>query len=130
MYIAFKHLHIACVILSGLGFLLRGILMLRDSPWLQARWLRIVPHVVDTLLFTAAVVLVVMSEQYPFVEPWLTAKVLGLIAYIILGSLTLKAGRGKTLRVVCGLLAVLTFAYIVAVAMTRNPLGFFSPWAA
>ncbi|MBV2236065.1 MAG: SirB2 family protein [Sterolibacterium sp.] len=130
MYIAFKHLHFFCVVLSGLGFFLRGLLMLRDSAWLQVRWLRIVPHINDTLLLTAAIVLAVMSEQYPLVEPWLTAKVFGLIAYIMLGSLALKAGRSKRLRVTSWLLALLTFGYIVGVGMTRDAMWFFTTFSA
>lgn len=126
MYIAFKHLHVLCVILSGLGFFLRGLLMLRDSPLLQARWLRILPHLNDTLLLVAAIVLAVMSEQYPLVDTWLTAKVFGLIAYIILGSMALKAGRSKSVRVVNWLLAMLTFGYIVGTAMTRDAAWLFS----
>jgi uncharacterized membrane protein SirB2 len=126
MYIAFKHLHVLFVVLSGLGFFLRGILMLRESPLLQARWLRIVPHVNDTLLLAAAIVLAVMSEQYPLAETWLTAKVFGLIVYIILGSLALKAGRSKSVRVASWLLALLVFGYIVGVAMTRNAAWLFS----
>ena len=124
MYFAIKHLHVACVILSGTGFFFRGLLMLSDSPLAEQRWLKILPHVNDTVLLAAALTLAVMIGQYPFDAAWVTAKVFGLIAYVILGSLALKAGRSKRLRLICWLLALLVFAYIVSVALTHDPRGF------
>jgi len=85
-YIALKHLHVTFVALSGLLFLVRGIWMLRASPNLEQRWARIVPHIVDTLLLASAIGLAVVSHQYPGQMPWLTAKVVGLVAYIVLGT--------------------------------------------
>lgn len=126
MYLIIKHLHIVCVVLSGLGFFARGVLMLRDSPRLQSRWLKTLPHVNDALLLTAAIALVVMSGQYPFVVAWVTAKVLALMVYILLGALALGRARTKPGRLGCWLLALLCFAYIVSVALSRDPLGFFS----
>lgn len=123
-YLAVKHLHVACVILSGLGFGLRGIWMMIGSPMLQARWARVVPHIVDTVLLGSAIALVVMSGQYPFVNGWLTAKVLGLLAYILCGTMALKRARTKEARMVFFVLAVLSFTYIVGVALTKNPLPY------
>ena len=121
-YLAIKHLHVTCVVLSGLGFSLRGFWMLTGSPLLQTRLAKTVPHVVDTTLLGSALTLAYLSGQYPFVQPWLTAKVFGLLAYIVLGSLALKRGRTPRARLGFFALALLTFAYIVGVALTRNPL--------
>lgn len=123
-YIAIKHLHITCVVLSGTGFFLRGLMLLRGSPLPASRWLKIAPHVNDTVLLVAALTLSVMIGQYPFVTGWVTAKVFGLIAYIILGSLALKAGRTQRVRLICWLLSLLVFAWIVSVALTHDPRGF------
>lgn len=119
-YLAIKHLHITFAVLSGSFFLLRGLWMLADSPMLQRRWVKVTPHVVDTLLLASALVLVFWSGQYPFVQPWLTAKVLALVAYIVLGTMALKRGRTKGVRTFALLAALATFAYIVAVALTRQ----------
>ena len=119
-YLAIKHIHITFAALSGGFFLLRGLWMLLDSPMLQQRWVRIVPHVVDTLLLTSALALVFWSGQYPFVQSWLTAKVLALVAYIVLGTIALKRGKTKGVRTFALLAALATFAYIVAVALTRQ----------
>jgi uncharacterized membrane protein SirB2 len=121
-YLALKHLHVTCVVLSGLGFCLRGWWMLRESPLRQHRLTRVLPHVVDTLLLGSALTMAWLSGQYPFVNGWLTAKLCGLIAYILLGAMALKRGRTKAIRRRYFGLALLAYAYIVSVALTRNPL--------
>ena len=121
-YFAIKHLHITFVALSGLFFMLRGLWMLLDSSMLQRRWVRILPHVIDTLLLASALVLVFWSGQYPFVEPWLTAKVLALVLYIVLGTLALKRAKTKLMRVNAFVAALSFFFYMLAVAITREPL--------
>ena len=121
-YVALKHLHVACVVLSGLGFCLRGWWMLRESPLRQHRLTRILPHVVDSLLLGSAVTMAWMSGQYPFVNAWLTAKLVGLVAYVLLGMMALKRGRTMTIRARYFGLAVLAYLYIVSVALTRSPL--------
>lgn len=120
-YLVVKHLHMTCAALSGAGFLLRGFWMWRDSPMLQAKWVRIVPHMIDTLLLGSAITLAVISAQYPFQQAWLTAKVLGLLAYIGFGTVALKRGRTKGVRLAFLGLAIAAFAYIISVALTRNP---------
>jgi uncharacterized membrane protein SirB2 len=121
-YLALKHLHVACVVLSGLGFSLRGWWMLNDSPRLKARLARVAPHVIDSVLLGSALVMVWQSSQYPFVQGWLTAKFFGLLAYILCGTMALKRARTKGRRVVFLVFALLAYAYIVGVALTRNPL--------
>lgn len=124
MYPALKHLHLTAVALSFSLFMLRGLWMLADSPRLQQRWVRIVPHVIDTVLLASAIGLTLTLHQYPFVQSWLTAKLLGLVVYIILGSIALHYGPNKPLRATAWLAALLVFGYIVSVALTRAPQGF------
>lgn len=123
-YTLLKYLHVSCVVLSGTGFVLRGVWMLQASPVLAHRWVRVAPHVVDTVLLASAIALAVMVGQYPLTHGWLTAKVVGLIAYIVLGTIALKRGRTLGIRLVafCGAMVVL--AYIVAVAMTKSVVPF------
>lgn len=124
MYALVKFVHVATVAFSLTGFFLRGVLTIRGSPLMGARWIRVVPHINDTILLIAALSLAAMSEQYPFVAGWVTAKVLGVIAYIILGSLALRAGSTRTTRIVCWLAALAVFGWIVSVAVTHQPIGF------
>lgn len=123
-YLFLKHLHVTAVLVSGTGFFLRGLLMLGDSPLLARRWLKVLPHVVDTVLLGSAIAMAILSEQYPFAQGWLTAKFFGLLAYILLGMVALKRGRTKSMRAGFFMAALLAFAYIVTVALTRHPLGF------
>ena len=120
-YLILKHLHVTCVVLSGLGFCLRGWWMLRESPLRQHRLTRILPHIVDTLLLGSALTMAWMSGQYPFVQGWLTAKLCGLLAYILLGMMALKRGRTQAIQARYFGLALLAYAYIVSVALTRSP---------
>jgi len=85
--------------------------------------MRILPHVNDTLLLMAAIAMVVMSGQYPFVDAWLTAKVFGLIFYIVLASVALKAGHTQRVRFASGLAALLVFGYVATVALTKDARG-------
>jgi len=120
-----KLVHVTSVGLSIAGFTLRGAWMLRGSPRLRERWVRVVPHVVDTVLLASALVLVYGMHQYPFVHGWLTAKVIGLVVYIGLGMVALRFGKTRGVRLTAFVLALATFAWIVAVAVTHNPV----PWA-
>jgi uncharacterized membrane protein SirB2 len=121
-YFALKHLHVTLAALSGLLFLIRGFWMLSGSARLQQRWVNIAPHVVDTLLLASAIGLAVWSSQYPGQSAWLTGKVGGLLAYIGLGVVALKRGRTPQIRAAAFAAALVCFAYIVAVAITKNPL--------
>lgn len=125
MYLAIKHLHLLCVGLSGLGFLARGVLRLNDSPWLQRRWVKVAPHVNDTVLLVAGLALAALSGQYPFVDAWLTAKILGLLAYIALGTLALRLAQTRRGQFASAIAALLVFVWMLSVARLRDPAGFF-----
>jgi uncharacterized membrane protein SirB2 len=124
MYFAFKHVHMLCAALSIIGFIVRGALRLKDSSILQKKWIRIAPHIVDTLLLLSAIGLMISIRQYPFVNGWLTAKLLGLIVYIFLGVYTMRIAKAQPARIVGYLLAIATFFYIASVAVTKTPLPF------
>lgn len=123
-YLLLKHLHMTLAALSGSLFLLRGLWMLSDAPMLRRAWVRRVPHLIDSLLLATAIALAWWSQQSPLVHPWLTAKIAALIAYILLGSLALRYGKTRSVRSAAFLAALACFAYIVATAVTKNPLFF------
>lgn len=124
MYMAFKHSHMLFAAISGLFFLVRGAWMLMDSDMLQKKWVKIVPHVVDTVLLVCAIALCVILNQYPFVESWLTVKVVMLVAYIGLGMVALKRGKTKAIRTVAFFAALASFLFMASVAISHHPLGF------
>ena len=123
-YALVEAVHVTCVGATFALFFGRGVLMLADSPLLGTRLLRIAPHVIDTLLLTSAIWMAAASRQYPFVEGWLTAKVIALLAYIGLGTVALSRGRTRRARAIAWLLALAVFGYIVSVALARSPLPF------
>lgn len=107
-------------------FVLRGGLMLTGSPLLRTAALRYLPHVVDTVLLTSALMLTTIIRQYPFVQGWLTLKVVLLVAYVVLGNIALKRGRTLRSRVLAFAAALATVLFLVSVARAHDPLGWFA----
>ena len=121
-----KTIHVTFAALSFTGFFIRGIWMLRDSPLLKQRWVRIAPQVVDTVLLASAIALAVRLRLSPLDQPWLMAKIIALVVYVGVGLVALRFGRTKTVRAAAWVLGMLIFAYIVSVAVTRSALGWFA----
>lgn len=117
-----KTLHISCAAISYSLFFLRGIWRLNDAKLMQQRWVKIAPHLIDTILLSSAIALAYSTGQYPFIDAWLTAKVIALLLYIGLGSYALKYAKSKKRCLISWLAAQTVFAYIVLVAINHNPL--------
>ncbi|MCW8879924.1 MAG: SirB2 family protein [Kangiellaceae bacterium] len=124
-YLVVKKVHMACAVISLLGFLIRGYWMLTGGKLLHAKLTKILPHIVDTLLLASAIYLVAASQMYPFVVNWVTAKVVLLVAYIVLGTIALKGGKSKKTRVAAFMLSVATMIGIFGIASTKPALAFF-----
>ena len=123
-YTVLKLVHVSSVILSYMLFLIRGIWMMRSSTLLQQRWVKILPHVNDTLLLISAILLAVLIQQNPLENAWLTAKIVGLFVYIGLGMVALRFGKTFAIKVGAWIMAQIVFFYIVLVALTKNPAIF------
>lgn len=115
-YVALKHLHVTLAALSGLLFLVRWVWLMQGSAYLAQRWVRIAPHVIDTLLLLAGVLLMLWLRLSPLDASWLGAKLLALVVYIGAGVITL---RGR--RPLAGVVAVVAFAYMVGAAVRHSP---------
>jgi len=120
-YAALKIIHVISVIFSYLLFMLRGIWMMQNSSILQRRWVKILPHVIDTVLLASAVTLVTMIQQYPGMSTWLSTKIGGLLLYIVLGMMALRFGKSRKIKIISWIAAQIVFFYIVLVALTKNP---------
>ncbi len=127
-YLQILWTHIGCVVASGSLFFTRGCMMLAGLPLANHVALRRVSVVIDSLLLIAAVALTTIIHQYPFVQAWLTVKVLLLVIYIVLGVSALRRGRTRAIRGVCFVSALVVFLFIVSVARAHNPLGVFARW--
>ena len=119
-YILVRHVHIVCAVLSITFFLIRGVMQTVGWPWRQWGWLRIAPHLIDTLLLGAAIALACQSHQYPIAQAWLSAKVVALLLYIGLGMIVLHPGASGVLQRTSFLAALVAVSYIVGVALTRS----------
>lgn len=120
-----KHIHLTFVALSLISFVLRGIWMMKESPLLQAKLTKILPHVIDTVLLVSALTLTINLGLQPGEHPWLLAKIIGLVAYIILGVIALKPKRSKKVRISAWIAAILCFSFIASAAFTKSAAGFF-----
>lgn len=121
-YALLKMIHVGSVILSYSLFFLRGIWLMQDSVNLRQRWVKILPHIVDTLLLTSAIALAMTIQQNPLDNSWLTAKVIGLLLYIGLGMIALRFGKTRKTRITAWIAAQCVFIYIVLVALTKSPV--------
>jgi len=121
-YALLKMIHVSSVILSYSLFFLRGIWLMRDSDSLRQRWGKVLPHVIDTVLLTSAILLAIAIQQNPLQNSWLTAKVAGLLVYIGLGMVAMRFGKNRQVKITAWVAAQCVFVYIVLVAITKSPL--------
>ncbi len=119
-------LHVGCVGLSGLLFTTRALLRIAHVAAANHLVLRITSWVIDTTLLVAALLLTRIVHQYPFVNAWLTVKLVLLVLYIGLGTLALRRARSTAARATALCAALITYAFIIGVAVTANPWGWFS----
>ena len=117
-------LHITTAVISVLLFLYRGVWVLRHGQANRPRWMKWLPHVNDTILLVVGIGLMQMIQQYPIINAWLTAKLTALLVYILLGMVVMKWARQWHSQFIAWLAALLVFAYMVGVAITKQPLLF------
>ena len=129
-YLVAKTVHVTCVALSIGGIVGRFALTLHRPEVPRSRFLRVAPHVNDTLLLAAAIVMLVVAQWNVLAMPWLLAKIGGLLVYIALGMVALRRGRTRRARVAAFVSAVLVFGYVVSVALTKSVAGPFARFAA
>ncbi|MGL5037685.1 MAG: SirB2 family protein [Aeromonas sp.] len=123
-YPMFKHLHMTLALISVLLFIYRWSLALAGSERLQQKWLKILPHINDTLLLVFGVLLAVMLQMSPSQQPWLMAKLIALVLYIGLGTMALKRPL-RSQKLITGIAALAMFGYIVGAAVTKSAWSWF-----
>ena len=119
-----RDLHLVCVTLTVTFFFIRGGWMILESPLASQHWPRFVAPVIDSALLLTGVLMMLSIDQYPGTDAWLTAKLSAVLVYIGFGTVGLKRGRTREVRIIFWVMALLVFAYILSVAITRQPL----PW--
>lgn len=122
-YLFIKNMHVGMAYLSITLFIFRSVLSVSGSSLLQHKALKIAPHIIDTLLLIFAILLTIILQQYPFVNGWLTAKLIALFAYIIVGTIAIKRGKTAVIRFWASIFAIAIFAYIYGAAKAHNALS-------
>ncbi len=126
-YLEIRNVHVAAILLSGALFFVRAVAGNGfGAVWPMAAPARYLSYSIDTMLLTAALMLMTITRQYPFVDAWLTTKVALIVVYVVLGSFALKRGKTRSMRIVFSAAAAAVFLYIISIAITHNPLGVFS----
>ncbi|MDX8412446.1 MAG: SirB2 family protein [Mariprofundaceae bacterium] len=124
MYPLLKQVHIICAVLTFTQFFLRGVWTVRTASVIRKSWMRIFPPIIDSVLMLTGIALMWETGQFPGSEDWVTAKVAAVLIYVALGIVALNRGGTHAIRTVCWMLALLFFAYIVAVSRTHQSI----PW--
>lgn len=123
-YLALKHAHMMFAIISIVLFMLRAWLAVPSPARINNKLLKILPHINDTLLLVFGVWLAVSLKFNPLSNsPWLAAKIVGLVIYIIVGTIAIKRGKTRGQRLMAALAAIAIFAYIYGAAVSKSPLS-------
>ena len=124
MYTAVKHIHLTAIILSLVLFIARFVLLWLKSSKLNSKLLKVLPHLVDTVLIVSAITLCVLLQQYPLVDAWVTEKLLALIMYVFMVTLALRLANNNFMRIIGFVGAISWVAFAGAVAMSKQAILF------
>jgi uncharacterized membrane protein SirB2 len=122
-YPQIKLLHVGAVFASGTLFLLRGLAVQAGAAWGMAAPIRYLSYGIDTVLLTAAVMLLTLLPAAVFANGWLWVKITLLVVYVGLGTFALKRGRTARVRLTSYVSALAVFACMYVIARTHDPLG-------
>lgn len=126
MFLTLKTLHIVFALTSLIGFLLRALLMFTGSPLLRHKAVLIIPHIIDMIFLGSGFGMAFVVNFGLFNYPWLTLKVLLLMCYLLFVGITLSRGSTMIVRTITFFLALITYVFIVGVAISKSPLGWFA----
>lgn len=129
MYQTIKLLHVATALLTIASFLVRGFWMMSGSRLLDHKLTRVLPHIIDTLFLVSGIYLVVRIGGGVVTEAWMLAKILGLVAYIVLAVIALRRGRTAAIRITAFVAALAVFAYTYGVAVAASPASWLKVFA-
>ena len=124
MYLPLKHLHLTCITLSLILFVTRFYWRKQNPSMLQKKWVKILPHTIDTILLASAIGMAIIASINPFEQTWLAAKILALLAYIFAGTFAIKRASSPQAQNLSFVIAITCFAYILMVAFSKQVL----PW--
>lgn len=119
-------LHLTSVALTISLFTLRYWWRWSNNPRFQARWVRVLPHIVDSVLLLSGLGLIALTGYLPFTVKgaWLTEKLFGVIIYIVLGFIALgrHRPRGQQAGFIAFMLGLVVLYIIIKLAATKVPI--------
>jgi uncharacterized membrane protein SirB2 len=116
IFILTKHLHVWCVTISFAFFLLRAVWHIKSSELLKQKWVKVAPHINDTILLISGAILIYPSINQSTVATWLFIKITLIVGYILTG---IFAFRAKSIQKPLFVLAIFFFASVVYLAVTK-----------
>jgi uncharacterized membrane protein SirB2 len=123
LYPEIKLVHVTAAIASGALFLLRGTAVNWGGSWAMITPIRYLSYTIDSVLVTAASLLLAILPAAAFSNGWLWLKLTLLIVYIGLGTLALRRGRTAGIRRGCFVAAIAIYTCMYFIARTHDPLG-------
>ncbi|MCL5050420.1 SirB2 family protein [Aliidiomarina maris] len=125
MYTAFKHFHMTMAILSLVLLVIRFLLAVRRPDALNQKFLKIVPHVIDTLLVVSIITILMHVDISVYPSGFIGEKALFFIVYIVFSVLTILSLRGRVtakLKFPAFVLAIVSWLWLVHVAFSKAPM--------
>jgi len=120
LYVLLKFGHVSCVVISGSLFIYRFTRLNRQPDRPLPKVLKILPHINDTVLLACAVGMLFVAHINPITTPWLSAKILALIAYIVIGAICMRSQPGSRQQTLSFVAAISVFAYILLVGLGKQ----------
>ncbi len=127
MYASLKLLHVTLAIVSVSGFVLRAWWSVNESPLLKTKLARTAPHVVDTFFLLAGIGMIWTASMPVLSTHWLLAKFVGLVAYVLAGTVAIKRGKTREIRLMASILALGIFAWVIGISIRKSPLSWLTP---
>jgi len=116
-----KLIHLIFIFSSFISFTSRIGLSVFKPSLLQNKFIKIAPHVIDTILLLSGITLVIQGNWLAGEFGWIVSKFVLLLAYIGLGVMAMRFSGIK--RWLAFVAAIICFISIFIIAITKN--GFF-----
>jgi len=126
MFLTLKTIHMCCALISFTGFLFRAYLMVIDSKLLNHKFILVTPHLIDTLFLLSGFSMAFVLNMGLFAQGWLSMKIVMLMFYLLFVGIALNRGKTKSVRVASFFLAILTFLFIVGIAVNKTGISWFA----
>lgn len=123
-YETLKLAHISGVVISGSLFIYRYARLSLHPDQALPKALKVLPHINDTVLLSCAIGMLVLIGLNPFTTPWLLAKIVALVVYIVLGTICMRSLPGSRRQSISFVAAISVFAYILLVGFNKQVMPF------